>query len=167
MRRTKPRLTPSMDSMETRLLLSAAVRLASAQGLSQFVHEVKAIVNTLARTENTVQANAQLTGLASQISPSSLSLATSWQNDVAFYRPGSQKSAITTQKRIIAELHRYLDDNAPPGSGTSSTPPSTPSPGTGGTTIPGSTTTPGQGTSAPYPYPVSTACGFRISRAWL
>ena len=72
MRRTKTGVLPSVDFMEPRLLLSTAAPLLSKHALSGVVREVRAIVGTLARTNNTVQASAQLTGLASQIPSGSL-----------------------------------------------------------------------------------------------
>ena len=69
MRTTKPSLLPSVDVMEPRLLLSTGVPLASAHVLTRVDHLVKSIVTSLARTDDTVQANANLSSLASQIAP--------------------------------------------------------------------------------------------------
>jgi hypothetical protein len=165
MRRTKPRLLPSMDVMEPRSLLSTGASLASARVLTRVDHLVKSIVTSLAKTDNTVRANANLASLASQIAPSSPSLAVSWQSDVALYRPGSPKSMITTQQRIIDDLRRLLHNDAQAGTGTGigtgagsttagtgtgSTTSSTPTPGTAGTPNPSEGDS---GTSAPVPAP--------------
>jgi hypothetical protein len=158
MRRTKPRLLPSMDVMEPRSLLSTGGSLASARVLTRVDHLVKSIVTSLAKTHNTVRANANLASLASQIAPSSPSLAVSWQSDVALYRPGSPKSMITTQERIIDDLRRFLRNDAPAGigigteigTGTGLTTSSTPTPGTEGTPNPSQGDS---GTSAPVAAP--------------
>jgi hypothetical protein len=140
MRRTKPALSPTVDVMEPKLLLSAAASLDSARALDRVVHEVRGVVNLLARTADTAQASAQLTGLASEISPSSSGLSTSWQNDLALYRPGSQRSAIAIQKRIIIDLHHFLQGGINGGSqspsGTGSTSSGSPSQGATGTPSP-------------------------------
>jgi hypothetical protein len=167
MRRTKPRLLPSMDVMEPRSLLSAGGSLASARVLTRVDHLVKSIVTSLAKTDDIVQANANLASLASQVAPTSPSLAVSWQSDVALFRPGSPKSKITTQQRIIDDLRRLLHNVVPAGTGTvtgagsttagtgtgtgtGSTTSSTPTPGTAGTSNPSQGDS---GTSAPVPAP--------------
>jgi hypothetical protein len=63
MRRTKTSILPCVDLMEPRLLLSTAAPLLSKQALSGVVRDVKAIVSTLAKTHDTVQASASLTEL--------------------------------------------------------------------------------------------------------
>ena len=138
MRRTKPRLLPRVDAMEPRLLLSTGGSPASAHVLNRVDHVVKSILTSLAKTDDTVQANANLTSLASQVASNSPSLAVSWQSDVAFYRPGSARSMITTQQRIIGDLRRFLRNDAPAGTGTAtgSTTSGMPTPGTEGTPIP-------------------------------
>jgi hypothetical protein len=164
MRRTKPRLLPRVDVMEPRSLLSIGGSLASAHVLTRVDHVVKSILTSLAKTDDTVQANANLTSLASQIAPSSPSLAVSWQSDVALYRRGSRKSTITTQERIIDDLRRLLHNDAPAGAGTGigigtgiatgtgtgSTTSGTPTPGTEGTPNPSQGDS---GTSVPMPAP--------------
>jgi hypothetical protein len=165
MRRTKTGILPSVDVMEPRLLLSTAAPLLTKQALTGVVREVRAIVSTLARTENTVQASAQLTALSSQISSGSAGLALSWQSDVALYRPHSAKSILTMEKRIVGDLNRYIqggvDARNGPVSGSGSTTTTTPIQGTGGTAAPVPsptpvpTPTPGTGT-VDTPTPVHT-----------
>ena len=107
MRRTKTGLLPSVDAMEPRLLLSTAAPLLSRHALNGVVREIKGIVSTLARTEDTVQASAQLTGLSSQIPSGSAGLAASWQSDVGLYRPHSARSITRPRQRIVGDLDRF------------------------------------------------------------
>jgi hypothetical protein len=167
MRRTKTVVLPNVDVMEPRLLLSTAAPLLSKHALAGAVREVRAIVGTLARTEDTVQASAQLTALATQISPGSAGLALSWQRDIGLYRPHSARSVIATDTRIVGDLNRYnhigVSGGNQPASGSTST---NPNPGTTGTSTPVPTPTPtptpaptsGQGTTgSPTPTPTPTS----------
>jgi hypothetical protein len=160
MRRTKTGVLPSVDVMEPRLLLSTAAPLLSKHALTGVVREIRAIVSTLAKTGDTVQASAQLTALSSQIPSGSTALALSWQSDIGLYRPHSARSIITTQTRIVGDLYRYnrgvVDGGNQPVSGSGSTTSTTPNQGTGDTTAPVPTPTPSQGatgTSTPVPTP--------------
>jgi hypothetical protein len=150
MRRNTPRLLPTVDVAEPRLLLSATAPLSSASPLARVVHEVKAIVNNLAKTDDMVQASANLSSLASQIAPSSNQLAAWWQHDVALYRRGSPRSVIATQQRIVSDLRHFLQATArgtsQPVTGTGSTTAGAPTQGT--TTTPTPTPT-GTSTSSP------------------
>ena len=117
-------------------------------------------MGTLARTNNTVQANAQLSALASQISPGSSGLALAWQSDIGLYRPHSARSIVTTETRIVGDLNRYnqigVGGGNQPVSGSGSTTSTNPNLGSTGTTTPVATPTPGQGTSGtttPLPTP--------------
>ena len=124
MRRTKTGFSPSVDVMERRVLLSTAAPLLSKPALSGVVRDVKAIIHTLARTEDTAQASAQLTALSSRIPSGPEGLAPSWQSDIGLYRPHSARSIITTQRRILGDLHRYvqggIDGGSPPVTGSGS-----------------------------------------------
>ena len=64
MRKSKTAIMPGVDEMESRVLLSGARPLLSRHTLSGVVHDVKAIVNTLAKTGNSDQASSQLTTLS-------------------------------------------------------------------------------------------------------
>ena len=147
MRRTKTGILPGVDVMEPRLLLSTAAPMMSRHALSGVVREVRAIVSTLAKTQDTVQASAQLTGLSSQVPSGSVGLAPSWQSDLGLYRPHSAKSVVTTEKRIVGDLYRFVQGGAgggqQPVSGSGSTAPTTPIQGTGNR---GSSSYPIQGT---------------------
>jgi hypothetical protein len=158
-RRTKTGFLPGVDRMEARLLLSTAAPPLSKHALTGVVREVRAIVNTLARTENTVQASAQLSGLSSQVSSGSVALALSWQADIGLYRPHSVKSINTTERRVLSDLYlfiqRAVDGGDGPASGSGSSTSTTPVQGTGGTSTPAPTTNPGQ-ESRGTPTPSST-----------
>jgi hypothetical protein len=161
MRRTKTGVLPSVDVMEPRLLLSTAAPLLSKHALTGVVREIKAIVNTLAKTENTVQASDQLTALSSQIPSGSAGLAQSWQSDLGLYRPHSAKSIMTTETRILGDLYRFNqaggNSNNRPASGSGSTTSAPPIQGTGGTATPAPTPTQGSaGTSTPVSTPMPT-----------
>jgi hypothetical protein len=154
--------------MEPRLLLFAAAPLLSHHALGGVVREVNAIVRTLAKTEDAVQASTQLTGLASQIPFGSQGLAPLWQSDVGLYRPHSARSVITTQKRIVADLDRFdqrgVYGGGPPVSTSGSATPVTPVHVPGGTAAPAPTPDPGRGaggTPAP-PVPTSSLDSVRI-----
>lgn len=130
MPRTKMNVSPSVDVMEPRVLLSTATPLISKHALSGVAREVRTIMNTLAKTEDTVQASAQLTRLSSRIPTGPQGLAPSWQSDIGLYRPHSARSISTTERRILGDLYSYVEDgieggNAPvsgSGSSTSTTP---------------------------------------------
>jgi hypothetical protein len=157
MRRTKTGLSPSLDVMEPRVLLSRAAPLLSQHALNGVVRDVRSIMSTLARTEDTLRASASLTALSSRVPSGPDELAPSWQSDIGLYRPGSARSIVTTERRILDDLYFYLQDGAdgggPPVTGPGFTTSTTPGPGAGGTTTPlpapglpgpgmGSTTTP-------------------------
>lgn len=159
MRRMKTGVVPSVDAMEPKLLLSTAAPLLSRHALTGVVREVRAIVSTLAKTGNTVQASGQLTDVASQIPTGSAVLALSWQSDLGLYRPHSARSVMTTETRIISDLYRDIQGGVAssnlPASGSGSTTSTTPIQGTGSrvtpvpTTTPTPTPTPAQGTTHP------------------
>jgi hypothetical protein len=140
MRRTKVGISPSVDVMEPRLLLSTAAPFLSEHALSGVVRDVRAIMGTLARTEDTVQASAQLTKLSSRIPSGPEGLAPTWQGDIGLYRPHSASSIITTERRILGDLYRYVqggfDGGNAPVTGSGSSTSTTPGQGTGGTATP-------------------------------
>ena len=178
MRRTKTGVLPSVDAMEPRLLLSTAAPLLSRHALTGVVREVRAIVSTLAKTGNTVQASGQLTDVASQIPTGSAGLALSWQTDLGLYRPHSARSVMTTETRIISDLYRDIQGGVAsgnlPASGSGSTTSTTPIQGTGSTSLlcprPRLRRRPPRARRIlPLPCPprpVSTACRFKTPRAW-
>src|SRR5215470_8333234 len=140
MRRTKTRVSPSVDVLEMRALLSRATPLLSQHALSGVVRDVKAIMNTLARTADTVQASADLTRLSARIPSGPEGLAPSWQSDLAFYHPHSARLILTTQRRILGDLYRYVQGGIhggnPPVTGPGSTTSTPTAQGTGGTVTP-------------------------------
>jgi hypothetical protein len=163
MRRTKTAFLPSADVMEPRLLLFAPAPLLSHHALTGVVRDVNAIVKTLAKTDDVVQASTQLSGLASQIPFGSEGLAPTWQSDIGrLYRPHSTRSVITVQKRIVAALVRFnqigIEVGNQPVSTSGSMAPTTPSQGMQGTTAPAPTPTPTP-TTTPTPTPTPTQGG--------
>ena len=137
MRRSKRGISPNVNVMESRELLSTAATVFSERALNGVVRDVKAIMGTLAKTENTVQASANLANLSARIPSGPQALAPSWQSDLSRYRPHSTRSVVTTERLILGDLYRYIQSNvngvAPPipGSGSSSNPPPTSGPGSG------------------------------------
>jgi hypothetical protein len=148
MRRTKKRLSPGLDVIESRTLLSTGVPLLSAHALNGVVHEVRSIMGRLLRTGDTGRASADLTALASRVPSGTEELAPAWRSDVALYRPHSSSSAIGAERRILGALYRYdragTDQGGSPvtGPGSTNAPPTS-----GGTVIAGGT----GGTIAPAP----------------
>ena len=136
MRRTKMSVSPSVDVIESRVLLSTAAPLLSYHALTGVVRDVRAIMGTLARTQDTVKASAHLTRLSSRIPSGPEGLAPSWQSDIGLYRPHSARSIIATERRILGDLYRYVqggvDRGNRPVTGSGSTTPTTPRQGTGG-----------------------------------
>jgi hypothetical protein len=110
MRTTKRNLAPSVDIMESRLLLSTAAPLVSEHALNGLVRDVKVIMGTLARTKNTVQASARLTNLSSRIPSGPEELAPSWQGDLAVYRPHVARSIVAAERLILDDLDLYVED---------------------------------------------------------
>jgi hypothetical protein len=133
-------VSPSVDVMEPRVLLSTAAPLLSKHALNGVVRDVRTIMSTLARTEDTVQASIQLSKLSSRIPSGPEGLAPSWQSDIGLYRPHSPGSIITTQRRILGDLYRYVQGGVnggnQPVSGSGSSTSTTPGQGAGGTAIP-------------------------------
>jgi hypothetical protein len=154
MRTTKRNLALSVDIMESRLLLSTVAPLVSEHALNGLVRDVKVIMSTLARTENTVQASARLTNLSSRIPSGPEELAPSWQGDIAFYRPHSARSIVATERLILDDLDLYVEDGSDgdnlPVTGPGYTTSTTSGQGTGTSTTSGqgtgTSTTSGQGT---------------------
>jgi hypothetical protein len=138
MRRTKTSILPCVDLMEPRLLLSTAAPLLSKQALSGVVRDVKAIVSTLAKTHDTVQASASLTELSSRLPSGPEELAPSWQSDIGLYRPHSARSIITTERRILGALYNFdqggLDGGNQPATGSGATTSTNPGQDPDGTT---------------------------------
>jgi hypothetical protein len=159
MRRAKTNFVPGIATMEPRLLLSTAAPLVSRQELTGVVREIKAIVSSLARTHDTVQASTQLTGLSSQLPSGSERLAAAWQNDLSLYRPHSAKSAISTEQRIINALERLVAEGTQSVSGSGSTTSAAPVQGSQGAGTPISTPTP---TPSPAPTPAPSLDSVRI-----
>ena len=65
-------------------------------------------MNTLAKTDDTVQVSDLLTRLSSRIPSGPEGLAPAWQSDIELYRPHSVRSMTTTQRRILDDLYRYI-----------------------------------------------------------
>jgi hypothetical protein len=121
-------------------VLSAAAPLLSHHALTGVVRDVKAIMSTLARTEDTVQATVDLTQLSSRIPSGPEGLAPSWQSDLGLYRPDSPRSILTTQRRILGDLYRYVQGGTVAGNrpvaGPGPTTRPAPGQGAGGTVTP-------------------------------
>ena len=151
MRRTKKSVSPNLDVMEPRVLLSAAAPLVSRQAWSGVVHDVRAIMSTLARTRDTVEASAHLTRLSSRIPSGPQGLAPAWRSDIGVYRPHSARSLLTMQRLILGDLFRYVQGGVEGGRG--------PVSGSGSVTAPA----PGQATGgAPTPLPSLSLDSVRI-----
>jgi hypothetical protein len=140
MRRTKTGVSPIVDVLEPRVVLSGAAPLLSQQALHGVVRDVKAIMSTLARTEDTDQARVALTQLSARIPSGLEGLAPAWRSDIGLYRPHSAPSILTTQRRILGDLDRYVQGGVVAGNrpvaGPGSTTRPAPSPGAGGTATP-------------------------------
>jgi hypothetical protein len=149
MRRAKTSFSPGIDTMEPRLLLSTAAPLVSRRELTGVVREIKAIVSSLARTDDTIQASTRLNGLSSQIPSGAETVAVAWQNDLARYRPHSAKSAISTEQRIISALDRLIAEGTQSVSGAGSTTSTNPNQGLPGTGTPVNPPTPPPNPPAP------------------
>src|SRR5262249_16039816 len=132
-------VSPSVDLVEPRVLLSAATPLLTRHALNAVVRDVKAIMSTLARTEDTVRASARLTELSSRIPSGPRGLAPTWREDLGLYRPHSARSVSRAENRILHDLYRYDrvggggGHRPVPGSGS---PPPTTCPNPGGTNSP-------------------------------
>jgi hypothetical protein len=140
MRSSKKRVSPSVDVMEPRILLSAATPLLTQHALNGVVRDIRGIMSTLARTEDTVRASAQLTSLSSRIPFGPEALAPSWREDIGHYRPHTVGSVVTTKNRILSDLYHYIRGGGGGGSrpvtGSGSTTSRSPCHGTGGTSTP-------------------------------
>src|SRR5438270_3293431 len=140
MRSTKLGVAPSVDVLEPRVLLSTAAPLLSQHALRGVVRDVRAIMSTLAKTEDTAQARAHLTRLSSRIPSGPEGLAPSWRSDIGLYRPHAARSILTTERRILGDLYRYVqggvDGGNRPGTGSGPTTSTTPGRGKGGTATP-------------------------------
>jgi hypothetical protein len=121
MRRMEMSVSPSVEIIEPRVLLSTGAPLLSNHALSGVVRDVGVIMSTLARTDDTVQASALLTRLSSRIPSGPQGLAPSWQSDIGLYRPHSARSIITTQRQILSDLYRYVQGGIDGGKGDGTT----------------------------------------------
>lgn len=108
MRRAKTRVAPGVEMAESRVLLSAAAPLLGPHQLGGIVHDVRAIMKTLARTGDTAQAGAQLTTLSSKVPGGPEQLAPAWRADLGLYRPDVAGSVGAVRRRIIGELDQYV-----------------------------------------------------------
>jgi hypothetical protein len=112
----------------------------STHALSGVVRDVKIIIRMLARTDDSVQASAQLSRIASRLPSGPEALAPSWQSDLGLFRPHSARSFITTERRILADLHAFVQAGVhggnPPATGSSSTTAAAPGHGHRGTPPP-------------------------------
>lgn len=156
MKRTNSSVSPSLDVLEPRCLLSSGALLESRGALTVDVREIKGIVTALARTNDTVQASTELTELSSQVPSASPRLALAWQIDLGLFSPHSHRSMVATERRLIADLYRDIPSGGESGnapvSGPGSTTSNTPTQGTGGGSYPGTSQNPGQGsTGTPNP----------------
>jgi hypothetical protein len=147
MRRTKPGISPNLDVLESREVLSTAAPFLSQHALIGVVRDVRSIMGNLARTHDTAQASLRLDRLSARIPHGPEALAPSWQSDLGLYQPGISGSIPATQRRILGDLRRYLQAGSagvnPPVTGSGSTvasPP--PAPGAGGMITPKPTPAP-------------------------
>jgi hypothetical protein len=141
MRRSRKSVSPGVEMVESRVLLSAAAPLLTQRALNGIVHDVRGIMSTLARTKDTAQASAHLTRLSSRIPFGPEELAPIWQNDLELYNPHKAASVTTTENLILGDLYQYVQGGEggggkPPVTGSGSTTSPAPSQGTGGTTNP-------------------------------
>ena len=104
MRRAKTSILPGIDTMEPRLLLSTAAPLVTRHELNGVVREIKAIVSSLARTDDTVQASMQLSGLSSQL-PVGIR--------EARRRVAKRSRAVSASFREVGHLDRAADHQCP------------------------------------------------------
>ncbi len=168
MPRTMRNVSPRLDVMEQRVVLSTGAPFLSLHALSAVVRDVRGIMSTLAKTNDSVQASAHLTRLSSRIPSGPEDLAPIWQDDIGLYRPGSPRSIITTERQVLGDLYRYVQNGVngggPPVTGSGSTTAPTPGQGTGVTTTPLPTPSPpSQGTGGTTtPLPASRLDSVRI-----
>lgn len=144
MRRTKHRVAPGVDVVESRVLLSAGAPVMTRHALDGVVRDVRAIVNTLARTDDIAQASRHLTRLSAKVPSGPVELAPAWRADLTLYRPEEVGSIGETESLILGDLYQYvggLDGGgvAPApvtGSGPSAPPSPAPVAGSGGSGAP-------------------------------
>ncbi len=133
MPRTKQSIKPSVEVVEPRVLLSAAARPVSPHTLNAVARDVRGIMTTLSRTENTARASAQLTRLSSRIPSGRAGLAPAWRQDLTVYNPRAAVSVVAAQNLILADLYRYAAARIGGNQPVTAPPPSPmPGPGPGG-----------------------------------
>ena len=134
--------------MDARVLPSAAAPLLTQHALHGVVREVRATMNTLARTGDAAGASGKLNALASSIPSGSEGLAPMWRNDLGLYRPNRPGSVAVAETRILGDLRRFVRGGRQGGGGApvASPAPTPPEPPQG--TSPTTTNTP-----APSPSP--------------
>lgn len=108
MPRSKTRVSPSLEVVESRTLLSAAGPVMTPHALNVVVRDIRGIMNTLARTDDTARASRHLTRLSSRVPSGREGLAPAWRADVGLYSPGTVGSIFTTQGRIVNDLYQYI-----------------------------------------------------------
>jgi hypothetical protein len=156
MRRTKKGVSPSLDVMEPRVLLSHAAPLLSRHAMSGVVREVRAIASTQAETRHTVEASAHFARVASRFPSGPEGGTPSLRRVSGHHRAHSARSILAKERRLLGKLYRAfhgVEGGHRPVTGSGTTTYPTPGYGTGGTTT---TNPPGHGmggTTAPVPVP--------------
>jgi hypothetical protein len=106
MPRPRDGVSPGVEALESKELLSTAVPGLTMRTINRVVAQVETTLGKLARTQDTSQASARLDRLASKIPLGTTQLAPSWQDDLALYRPGIAQTVTSAETQILGGLYR-------------------------------------------------------------
>ena len=113
MRRSKT-LSPAVDPVEPRVLLSSVPMVSAPPGLHGVVREVRLIAGELARTGQVHRAGVELTHLSARLPNGPEVLAPRWQADLALYRPHVKGSIVAVRGHLLNDLYGFVRVGLPP-----------------------------------------------------
>lgn len=108
MRKPRQRAVASVESMESRELLSGTVPVLTMNTYNAVVADVQNVMGTLAKTHNFKAAVAGLTDASTSIPYGGKQLSPTWQADLGTYSPTVPGSGLAAQRKILLDLNQYI-----------------------------------------------------------
>ncbi len=108
MRRGTRKISPRLEALESKELLSAGLPVLTMRTLEHIEGRINAIMGTLARTNDTARAGEALTALSRRIPFGARQLAPAWRFDLRLYQPGVEGTGNVMNKQVLGDLDRYL-----------------------------------------------------------
>ncbi|MHB1557611.1 MAG: hypothetical protein ACYC61_09040 [Isosphaeraceae bacterium] len=108
MRRGTRKLSPCMEALEAKELLSAGLPVLTMHTVEHVEGRINAIMGMLARTNDRARAGEALTTLSRTIPFGARQLAPAWRFDLRLYQPVIAGSGNAMNKQVFGDLDRYL-----------------------------------------------------------